>query len=56
MVYCVCAYGVKNSDYQVKNSPISTESQFAKFNARQFSRYTVVGYDDSAICYNLVTF
>ena len=35
MVYCTRAYGVKNSGRQIKNSPISTESQFAKFNAHQ---------------------
>ena len=31
----MCAYSTKNSDRQIKNSPIPTESQFAKFNARQ---------------------
>ena len=36
MDYCMRAYGVKNSDRQIKSSPIPTESQFAKF-----SRYTV---------------
>ena len=40
--YCVRAYGAKNSDHHIKNSPIPTESQFAKFNARQISRYTAV--------------
>ena len=28
-------YGAKNSDSQIKNSPVPTESQFAKFNAHQ---------------------
>ena len=32
---CMCAYGAKISDRQIKNSPIPTESQFTKFNARQ---------------------
>ena len=35
MDYCMCAYGAKNSDRQIKNSPIPTENKFAKFNARQ---------------------
>ena len=35
MDYCMCVYGAKNSDRQIKNSPIPTESQFTKFNARQ---------------------
>ena len=35
MDYCMHAYGAKNSDRQIKNSPIPTENQFAKFNARQ---------------------
>ena len=35
MDYCMRAYGTKNSDHQIKNSPIPTKSQFAKFNARQ---------------------
>ena len=35
MDYCMCAYGTKNSDCQIKNLPVPTESQFAKFNARQ---------------------
>ena len=40
MDYCMCAYGAKNLDCQIKNSPILTESQFVKFNARQiFSLY-----------------
>ena len=29
------AYGAMNSDRQIKNSPIPTESQFTQFNARQ---------------------
>ena len=33
--YCTRAYGTKNSDRQIKISPIPTESQFAKFNAHQ---------------------
>ena len=37
MDYCMCVYGAKNSDRQIKNLPIPTESQFAKH-----SRYTVV--------------
>ena len=35
MDYCMCVYGSKNSDRQIKNSPIPTESQFTKFNAPQ---------------------
>ena len=35
MDYCMRAYGVKNSDRQIKSSPIPTESQFTKLNARQ---------------------
>ena len=31
----MCAYGAKNSDRQIKSLQIPTESQFAKFNARQ---------------------
>ena len=44
MDYCMRAYGAKNSDRQIeKNSPIPTESQFAKFNARQiFPLYSMV--------------
>ena len=41
MDYCMRVYGAKNSDRQIKNSLIPTESQFAKFNAHQISRYTV---------------
>ena len=37
MDYCMCVYGAKNSDRQIKNSPIPTESQFTKY-----SCYTVV--------------
>ena len=32
---CMRAYGAKNSDCQIKNLPIPTENQFAKFNAHQ---------------------
>ena len=35
MDYCMGAFGAKNSDRQIKSSPIPTESQFAKFNAHQ---------------------
>ena len=43
MDYCMGAYGAKNSDRQIKNSPIPTESQFAKFNVRQiFPLYGIV--------------
>ena len=35
MDYCMHAYGAKNSDHQIKNSPMPTESEFAKFNACQ---------------------
>ena len=35
MDYCMRAYCAKNSYRQIKNLPIPTESQFAKFNARQ---------------------
>ena len=35
MDYCMGAYGAKNSDCQIKNSPIPTESQLAIFNASQ---------------------
>ena len=35
MDYCMRAYGAKNSDCQIKNLPIPTENQFAKFNAHQ---------------------
>ena len=35
MDYCMCTYGVKNSDRQTYNSSIRTEYQFAKFNSRQ---------------------
>ena len=35
MDYCMRAYGANNSDRQIKNLPILTESQFTKFNARQ---------------------
>ena len=35
MDYCMRAYGTKNSYRQIKNSPIPTQSQFAKFNAYQ---------------------
>ena len=31
MDYCVRAYCAKNSDRQIKNLPIPTESQFIKF-------------------------
>ena len=41
MDYCMHAYGAKSSDHQIKNSSVPTESQFAKFNACQISRYTV---------------
>ena len=43
MDYCMRAYGAKKSDRQIeKNSPIPTESQFAKFNARQiFPQYGI---------------
>ena len=40
MDYSMHAYGAKNSDHQIKYSPITTESQLAKFNARQiFPQY-----------------
>ena len=43
MDYCMCAYGAKNLDCQIKNSPILTESQFVKFNAHQiFSLYGIL--------------
>ena len=35
IIACVSIYGAKNSDCQIKSSPIPTESQFAKFNVRQ---------------------
>ena len=36
------AYGTKNSDSQIKNLPIRTDSQFAKFNACQnFQLYSI---------------
>ena len=42
MDYCMRAYSAKNSDCQIKSLPIPIESQFTKFNARKFSRYTVI--------------
>ena len=49
MDYCMCAYGAKNSDCQIKNSPILTESQFVKFNACQiFSLYGI--YFSKGVC------
>ena len=43
MDYCMRVYGTKNSDGQIKNSPIPTESQFAQFNACQiFLLYSMV--------------
>ena len=35
MDYCMCANGAKNSDRQIKNPLIPTESQFVIFNVRQ---------------------
>ena len=35
LFHCMRAYAAKNSDHQIKNLLISTESQFAKINARQ---------------------
>ena len=43
MDYCMRVYGAKNSDRQIKNSLIPTESQFAKFNAHQiFPLYGII--------------
>ena len=49
MDYCVHAYGTKNSDHQIKNLSIPTDSQFAKFNARQI--FPLYGIKNSiALC------
>ena len=52
MDYCMHAYDAKNSDHQIKNSPIPTESEFAKFNACQtFLLYSIIIID--MVYYNL---
>ena len=52
MDYCMQAYSAKNSDHQIKNSPIPTESEFTKFNACQtFLLYSIIIID--MVYYNL---